>query len=112
MSEVDFPPTDRAALITDDTGWPRSLDMKFKSKITTEQWARARAAVDTESLFALPDRIGCPGCVDEPVDWITVEYSDGTTKSVVCNSGGPAADMADKIKTALALSPRKGQTKP
>jgi hypothetical protein len=83
-------------------------DKKSKWKITTEQWKRAKAAVDTESLFALPDRIGCPGCVDEPVDWITVEYNDGSTKSVLCNSGGPATDMADKIKAALAPEPRKG----
>lgn len=85
-------------------------DMNSKGKITAEQWERAKAAVDTESLFALPDRIGCPGCVDEPVDWIAVEYSDGTKKSVTCNSGGPATDMADKIKTVLARVPSKGQT--
>jgi len=85
-------------------------DMKSKWKITTEQWQRAMAAVDTESLFALPERIGCPGCVDEPVDWITVEYSDGTTKSVMCNSGGPATDMVDKIKAALAPVPSKSPT--
>ena len=83
-------------------------DRKNKRKITTEQWEHAKAAVDTESLFALPDRIGCPGCVDEPVDWISVEYSDGTKKSVMCNTGGPATDMADKVKAALAPTPSKG----
>ena len=82
-------------------------DKKSKRKITTEQWERAKAAVDTESLFALPDKIGCPGCVDEPVDWITVEYSDGTTKSVMCNSGDPATEIADKVKAALARAPSK-----
>jgi hypothetical protein len=85
-------------------------DRKSKWKITTEQWERAMASIDTESLFALPERIGCNGCVDEPVDWITVEYSDGTTKSVMCNSDGPAADMADKIKAALAPVPSKSPT--
>jgi hypothetical protein len=82
-------------------------DKKSTYKITTEQWEQAKAAVDTESLFALPDKIGCPGCVDEPVDWITVEYSDGTTKSVMCNSGDAATEMADKIKSALAQVPGK-----
>jgi len=66
--------------------------------------------VDTESLFALPDKIGCPGCVDEPVDWITVDYSDGTTKSVMCNSGDQATEMADKVKAALAEPSRTAPT--
>lgn len=86
-------------------------DKKSKHKITTDQWERAKAAVDTESLFALPDKIGCPGCVDEPVDWITVEYSDGTTKSVMCNSGDAATGMADKVKSALAQVSNKGPAK-
>lgn len=86
-------------------------DKKSKRKITTDQWERAKAAVDTESLFALPDRIGCPGCVDEPVDWISVDYSDGTTKSVMCNSGDPATEMANKVKAAIAQVSNKVQSK-
>jgi hypothetical protein len=77
-------------------------DMKSRRKITAEQWQRAQAAVDTDSLFSLPDRIGCPGCVDEPVDWIEVEYSDGTKKTVECNAGGPPTHIADKVRAALA----------
>ena len=88
-------------------------DKKSKRKITADQWERAKTAVDTESLFALPDRIGCPGCVDEPVDWITVDYSDGTTKSVICNSGDAATEMANKVKTALAqVSTKVPSTRP
>jgi hypothetical protein len=86
-------------------------DKKSHRKITSEQWERVKGAVDTESLFALPDKIGCPGCVDEPVDWITVRYSDGTEKSVMCNSGGPATEMSDKIKAALVQVPSKAPTR-
>lgn len=86
-------------------------DKKSKHKITPEQWERAKAAVDSESLFALPDRVGCPGCVDQPVDWITVDYSDGTTKTVICNSGDAATGIADKIKAALAEVPSKAPSK-
>jgi hypothetical protein len=50
--------------------------------------------------------------VDQPVDWITVEYSDGTKKSVTSNSAGPATDMAGKVKAALALAPSKGNAHP
>ena len=87
-------------------------DMKIKWKITTEEWERAKAAIDPESLFAFPDRIGCPGCLDEPVDWITVKYSDGTEKSVICNRGGPATDVSDKIKAAIARVPARARKGP
>lgn len=86
-----------------DPGYP---DIKKKWKITAEEWQRAQAAIDTEYLFSLPDRIGCPGCVDQPVDWITVEYSDGATKSVTCNSGDAATDIAEKVKAALVRPPK------
>ena len=82
--------------------------MKRKWRIDAEEWQRVKAAVDTDSLFSLPDRIGCPGCVDEPVDWITVDYSDGTEKSVFCNVGDPATIMADKVKNALPRIPKRG----
>ncbi|HEX6802275.1 MAG TPA: hypothetical protein VF133_01225 [Terriglobales bacterium] len=82
-------------------------DKRSKRKITTKQWEGAKAAVDSDSLFALPDWTGCPGCRDEPVDWITVEYSNRTMKSVMCNRGCPATDMVDKIRAALAPSPDK-----
>jgi hypothetical protein len=80
-------------------------DKESKRKITTEQWKRAKAAVDTENFDPVPDR--CPGCFDRPVDWITVQYSDGTTMSVTCNRGCPATDMVDKIRAALAQASGK-----
>lgn len=86
-------------------------DKKSRRKITAAQWERAKAAVDTESLFSLPDRMGCPGCVDEPVDWIEVDYSDGTKKSVMCNSGDLATDIVEKIKAAIAVEPSKSSKK-
>jgi len=49
--------------------------------------------------------------VDEPVDWISVDYSDGTTKSVMCNSGDPATEMANKVKAAIARVSNKVQSK-
>lgn len=86
-------------------------DKKSRRKITVAEWERAKAAVDTESLFALPDRMGCPGCVDEPVDWIQVDYSDGTKKSVMCNSGDLATDIVDKVKAAIAVASGKSPKK-
>ena len=91
---------------------PDHPDMKSKHKLTAEQWQRAQAAIDTDYLFSLPDRIGCPGCVDEPIDWIEVDYSDGTKKSVECNAGGPPTDIADKVRAALAPTPPPAAARP
>jgi hypothetical protein len=82
-------------------------DLKSKWKITAKEWEQAKAAVDTDGLFSLPDKIGCPGCVDEPVDWITVDYSDGTKKTVMCNAGGPPTEIANKVKAALPTNPKQ-----
>ncbi len=59
-------------------------------------------------LFSLPDKIGCPGCVDEPVDWITVDYSDGTKKTVMCNAVGPPTEIANKVKAAIPTNSKQG----
>jgi len=82
-------------------------DKKSERKITTEQWERAKAAIDLESFFVPVRDSGCPQSFDAPVDWVTVEYSSGLTESVRCDSGCPATDMEDRIKAALAQAPGK-----
>ncbi len=77
-------------------------DRKRKWKITAEEWEGVKAAVTADDLFTLPSNINCAGCVDQPVEWITVEYSDGTSKTVVANSGEGLTPMIEDIKAALA----------
>ncbi len=77
-------------------------DMKLKRKITREDWEDLQHSIDATVLAAFIGRIGCPGCADELVEWVEVQFSDGTKKSVSYNQGNapPAiAELSQKIKT-------------
>jgi hypothetical protein len=89
-------------------------DLRTKRKITKEDWDELQHAIDPVGLFALPDRIGSPASADELVEWIEVEFSDGSKKSVAYNQGStpPAiAKAMQKIKmieTNLPTQNREG----
>lgn len=42
--------------------------------------------------------IGCPGCVDQPIGWAEVDFSDGTKKSVSYNLGSTPASVSALIR--------------
>jgi hypothetical protein len=62
-------------------------DLVVRSDISAKRWNSLVQAFDRDGLFALPNAIGCPGCVDEPVEGIEVHFSDGRSKSVNYNLG-------------------------
>jgi len=49
--------------------------------ISQEKWQELVDVVDFQKFNSLPDKIGCPGCADAPVEWIEISY-DGKTKKV------------------------------
>lgn len=77
-------------------------DRKKKNKITQAEWQDLQHSTDATVLAAFIGRIGCPSCTDSAVEWVTVEFSDGTNKSVSFAEGNapPAiAPLLQKIKT-------------
>jgi hypothetical protein len=63
--------------------------------LTREEWIRVTSLLDANTLATFKGPIGCPGCVDQPTDGVEVDFSDGTTKSVLYSVGeGPAAAKA------------------
>ena len=77
-------------------------EMKMKSAITKQDWEDLQHFIDAKVLAAFTGPIGCPGCVDQPVEWAEVQFSDGTKKSVSYNVGNapPAiAALLQKIRT-------------
>jgi hypothetical protein len=62
-------------------------EVKMKASITKKDWDELKNFLDAKVLAAFSGRIGCPGCVDEMVEWVEVEFSDGTKKSVAYNEG-------------------------
>lgn len=56
-------------------------DQATQSQFLEKDWNRIVDSIDFQTFVTLPDRIGCPGCADAPVNWI--EISDGNqTKKI------------------------------
>jgi hypothetical protein len=56
--------------------------MHDQSMITAKEWRRLRRSIDVNAFFALPSPTECLLCVDAPVDWVMVEFDNGTKKVV------------------------------
>lgn len=44
------------------------------------EWNELVGLVDFEKFGLLPDRVGCPGCADAPVEWIEITYGNKAKK--------------------------------
>ena len=90
-------------------------EMKTKYAITRKDWDDLQRFIDASVLAAFTGRIGCPGCADEMVEWVEVEFSDGTKKSVSYNEGSaprPIATLMQKIE-AIGTKPKpQGKVQP
>lgn len=76
-------------------------DSISESKITKQEWKDLRDLIEARVLdvFAKPPK-GCPGCVDHPVAWSELQFSDGSKKRVSFDAGGepaPILEMRKKI---------------
>jgi len=72
-------------------------DMESKRAITKKDWETLEASIDAKVLAALDVRTGCPGCADEVVNWVEVEFSDGTKKRGAYNAGTEPAAIAELL---------------
>lgn len=55
-------------------------DKTKESSFSESSWKKLINLVDFQKFQSLPDRIGCPGCADSPVEWIEISYGDKTKK--------------------------------
>lgn len=78
-------------------------EMKMKSAITKREWDDLQQFLDARVLAAFVGRIGCPGCADEMVEWVEVEFSDGTKKAVSYNEGSAPAPIAELLLKIAAI---------
>ena len=53
---------------------------QITKEIPFSDWNELVDLVDFKKFSSLPDRIGCPGCADAPVEWIEITYGDKTKK--------------------------------
>lgn len=61
-------------------------------------WDRLIDLVDFQKFQSLPDKIGCPGCADAPVEWIEISYDD-KTKKIEFEKGDNIPEIKELILT-------------
>jgi hypothetical protein len=85
-------------VVNKSPGDPRRYpELKMTTSITKQDWNDVLDSVDASVLSAMNGRTGCPGCADEQVQWLEVEFSDGTKKGISYNQGTGPRVIADFI---------------
>ncbi len=67
---------------------------KSEYLINTENWDQVQSSIDSKVLSELVGQVGCPGCADEIVEWVEVQFQDGTKKSISYNRGSAPPEIA------------------
>ena len=60
--------------------WVDLPDKTTTLPISQEEWNQIIEVIDFEKFNSLPDKVGCPGCADAPVEWIEISYAGKTKK--------------------------------
>ncbi|EGG42145.1 Hypothetical protein Nlim_0984 [Candidatus Nitrosarchaeum limnium SFB1] len=58
-------------------------DVSDKTKdipFSKSNWNELVDLIDVQKFNSLPDRIGCPGCADAPVEWIEITFGNKTKR--------------------------------
>lgn len=87
-------------------------DLKVRSDLSEKHWKELLALVDHQALLALPESIGCPGCVDEVVEGIEVRFSDHTKKRITYNMGSAPKEIKALSEKLSALEKRLSKELP
>jgi hypothetical protein len=61
-------------------------EFKIDADFSDKHWRELEQLIDHDALFALPDKIGCPGCSDGLTEFLEIKFSDHTKKSVFYDS--------------------------
>ena len=78
-------------------------DLMVRADLSGAHWKELVQLVDREALLALPDRIGCPGCVDQVTESLEVRFSNHTKKIVQYNLGSAPKEIQSLSARLAAL---------
>lgn len=101
--ELEVSPGEATLLKTADRSDKRKHpDLRVRADLSTKHWKELQQLADHDTLFALPDHVGCPGCVDEEVEFLEVKFSDRSKKLISYNAGSAPKEikeLTDKLRT-------------
>lgn len=87
-------------------------DLRVREDFSGTHWKELVQLVDREALLALPDRIGCPGCVDEVIESLEVRFSNHTKKIVQYNLGSAPEEIHSLSARLAALLEKLDRERP
>jgi hypothetical protein len=82
-------------------------DVRTPGTLTQGEWEALLAAVDEDTLRALPAVVGCPDCADGGAEWVEVVAADWTKRVTFEYGAAPReiealAERLRRIRTRLA----------
>ena len=76
--------------------WAELLEKTKETQFSQTEWNELTDLIDFEQLSSIPDKIGCPGCVDAPVEWIEISHN-GKTKRIEFENGAKIPEISKLI---------------
>jgi hypothetical protein len=76
--------------------WSDLLEKTKESQPSQTEWNELTDLIDFDQFSSLPDKIGCPGCADAPVEWIEISL-DGKTKRIEFENGDKIPEISKLI---------------
>lgn len=85
--------------ITERTAWQKDkYPKKVKTEaITKEEWNTLIHSINLEEFNKLPNKIGCPDCLDGGAEWIEIKYSN-KVKKVTFEYGQDIKGISELLK--------------
>ena len=75
-----------------------------RSALSASDWDKITSTISYEDLVSLPERIGCPGCADEGIEWIEIRQSGTESKRVAFSFHQSVASLEPGLKILRRLS--------
>lgn len=86
-------------------------DVDESKELKAADWEAIVKAIDQQKMMEMAETIGCPDCADGGAEWISVEFSDGTTKKVTIEAYKNIPEIQDAMvllrKSAETYFPKK-----
>jgi hypothetical protein len=78
-------------------------ELEAKRKLAKQEWDDLERSVDPEAKAAMVGPIGCPGCVDQVMTTIEMQFKDGSKESVTYNLGDEPPAIKKMLKCIDAI---------
>ena len=84
---------------------PKGYPPKSKRLTLSDgDWDKITSTISYQDLVSLPERIGCPGCADEGIEWVEIRQSGTESKRVTFSFHHSVPSLEPGLKILRRLS--------